>query len=126
MGAALEVSSRTLRRVSQRLVGATSLPEPKEKYRQLAGDSEVALSPAELLAHPAVIATVRDGLARMNAESRGSSMRIQRALLMAEPPQIDAQEITDKGYINQRATLERRKVLVDKLYAGGEGVIEIP
>ena len=44
---------------------------------------------------------------------------------MAEPPQVDAQEITDKGYINQRATLERRKALVEKLYAGGEGVIEI-
>jgi len=94
--------------------------------RQLAGDSEARLPVAELLAHPAVVATVRDGLARMNAESRGSSMRIQRALLMAEPPQVDAQEITDKGYINQRATLERRKALVEKLYAGGEGVIVVP
>ena len=45
---------------------------------------------------------------------------------MAEPPSVDGHEITDKGYINQRATLERRKALVDKLYAGGEGVIEIP
>jgi len=53
-------------------------------------------------------------------------MRIQRALLMAEPPQVDAQEITDKGYINQRATLERRKALVETLYAGGEGVIIVP
>jgi feruloyl-CoA synthase len=78
---------------------------------------------AELLAHPAVVATLRDGLARMNAEGKGSSMRIRRALLLAEPPQVDAQEITDKGYINQRATLERRKALVEQLYAGGEGVI---
>ena len=44
---------------------------------------------------------------------------------MAEPPSVDGNEMTDKGYINQRATLERRKALVDKLYAGGEGVIEI-
>jgi len=34
---------------------------------------------------------------------------------MTEPPQIDANEITDKGYINQRATLERRGALVSLL-----------
>ncbi|MDP1966275.1 MAG: AMP-binding protein [Reyranella sp.] len=93
--------------------------------RQLAGDSEANLTTAELLAHPAVVATVRDGLARMNAGSKGSSMRVRRALLMAEPPAVDGHEITDKGYINPRATLERRKALVEELYAGGEGVIEI-
>ena len=37
-------------------------------------------------------------------------------LLMAEPPSLDANEITDKGYINQRATLERRSALVERLY----------
>jgi feruloyl-CoA synthase len=36
---------------------------------------------------------------------------------MLEPASIDANEITDKGYINQRAVLERRAGLVDKLYA---------
>ncbi len=61
----------------------------------------------------------------MNAEGRGSSMRVKRVLLMAEPPQVDGQEITDKGYINQRATLERRKALVEKLYAGGTGVVRV-
>lgn len=93
--------------------------------RQIAGDSATKLSMPELLAHPAVVATVKNGLAKMNADSRGSSMRVKRVLLMTEPPQVDGQEITDKGYINQRATLERRKALVEKLYAGGEGVIEI-
>ena len=52
-------------------------------------------------------------------------MQVRRALLMTEPPSVDGHEITDKGYINQRATLERRKALVDRLYAGGEGVIVI-
>ena len=93
--------------------------------RQLAGDTEANLTTAELLAHPAVVGTVRDGLARMNAGGKGSSMRVRRVLLMAEPPAVDGHEITDKGYINQRATLERRKALVEKLYAGGEGVIEV-
>jgi feruloyl-CoA synthase len=46
-------------------------------------------------------------------------------MLMAEPPSIDGNELTDKGYINQRAGLERRAELVDKLYADkpGENVI---
>jgi acyl-coenzyme A synthetase/AMP-(fatty) acid ligase len=45
------------------------------------------------------------------------STRIARVLIMTEPPSIDAGEITDKGYVNQRATLERRSALVDRLYA---------
>jgi feruloyl-CoA synthase len=93
--------------------------------RELADDRGARMTTAELLAHPAVVGALRDGLARMNAECKGSSMQVRRALLMTEPPSVDGHEITDKGYINQRATLERRKVLVDRLYAGGEGVIEI-
>ncbi|MFI5002246.1 MAG: AMP-binding protein, partial [Reyranellales bacterium] len=93
--------------------------------RQVAGDDEMKLSNEQLLAHPAVVAVVRDGLARMNAEGKGSSMQVRRVILMVESPSVDGHEITDKGYINQRATLERRKALVEKLYKGGEGVIEI-
>jgi feruloyl-CoA synthase len=37
--------------------------------------------------------------------------------LLEEPPSIDAGEITDKGYINQCAVLQRRAELVEKLYA---------
>jgi feruloyl-CoA synthase len=44
-------------------------------------------------------------------------MRISRALFMTEPPSIDANEITDKGYINQRAVLTRRAQWVERLYA---------
>jgi feruloyl-CoA synthase len=93
--------------------------------RRIAGDSEVRLSTAALLAHPAVVETLKSGLARMNAESRGSSMQVNRVILMEEPPSVDGHEITDKGYINQRATLERRKALVERLYKGGADVIEI-
>lgn len=93
--------------------------------RQLAADQEARLTTAELLAHPAVVGTLKAGLAKMNAEGGGSSMQVKRVLLMVEPPSVDGNEMTDKGYLNQRATLERRKALVDKLYAGGEGVIVI-
>ena len=36
---------------------------------------------------------------------------------MTEPPSIDGNELTDKGYINQRAALQRRAALVQRLYA---------
>ncbi len=50
-----------------------------------------------------------------NRESPGSSHRVARALILTEPPSIDAGEITDKGYLNQRAVLTRRAALVDTL-----------
>ena len=46
-------------------------------------------------------------------------------MLLTEPLNIDAGEITDKGYVNQRAVLERRQSLVEQLYADGAGVILI-
>ena len=52
---------------------------------------------------PAVRAALAQKLAAYNGEHSASSTRITRALLMEAPPQIDANEITDKGYINQRA-----------------------
>jgi feruloyl-CoA synthase len=51
-----------------------------------------------------------------------SSSRITRLMVMSEPPSIDANEITDKGYMNQRAVLERRADLVNRLYSASEVV----
>jgi feruloyl-CoA synthase len=73
-----------------------------------------------------MIACFRRGLEAHNKECEGASSRIiARAMLMAEPPSIDGNELTDKGYINQRAGLERRAALVEKLYADkpGEDII---
>ncbi|HEX5684290.1 MAG TPA: feruloyl-CoA synthase [Ideonella sp.] len=47
-------------------------------------------------------------LRALRAEGGGSSQAPTRALLLAEPPNADAGEITDKGYVNQRAVLARR------------------
>ena len=63
------------------------------------------------------------GALRAVARDGGSSTHPVRLLVMAEPPSIDAGEITDKGYINQRAVLERRAALVEQLYSGGPGVV---
>ncbi len=80
----------------------------------------------EVLADPKLRDAIRDKFAAHNAAQAGTSARVKRVLLMSyKPPSIDGHEITDKGYVNQRATLERRKALVDRLYAGGADVIEI-
>ncbi len=82
----------------------------------------VFLSPAA----PQDLAQVRARLAAALtdlAKEPGSSTHPVRLLVMSEPPQIDAGEITDKGYLNQRAVLERRAALVEKLYAGGAEVV---
>jgi len=69
-----------------------------------------------LLSHPRIRECVISGLSTLRAEGGGSSTYASAALLMQEPPSIDAGEITDKGYINQRAVLNRRHVLVERLY----------
>ena len=74
-------------------------------------------SAADLVAHPAVRGKFQDLLNDLAAESTGSSNRIARAILMAEPPAIDADEITDKGSINQSAVLKTRAALVLDLYS---------
>lgn len=66
-------------------------------------------------------------LRKFNAEAGGSSRRVGRVILLREPASIDAGEITDKGYVNQRATLARRSDLVERLYATPlePGVVEL-
>ncbi|WP_316232443.1 AMP-binding protein [Bradyrhizobium sp. SZCCHNR1051] len=84
--------------------------------RQLVGDPNATFE--DVVKHPAVIDCVRRGLEAHNRVCEGAtSRRIGRAMLMVEPPSIDGHELTDKGYINQRAGLERRAALVERLYA---------
>jgi feruloyl-CoA synthase len=77
---------------------------------------------AQDLAPQELRARLRGVLQKLTAEG-GSSTHPARLLVVSEPPSIDANEITDKGYINQRAVLERRAAQVRELYAGVEGVI---
>jgi feruloyl-CoA synthase len=74
-------------------------------------------------AHPALRERLRDLLRAHNRENPGSSHRIARALILDEPPSIDAGEITDKGYINQRAVLSRRAALVEALYGDAPAIL---
>jgi feruloyl-CoA synthase len=92
--------------------------------RIMMGDPKATF--ADAVKHPAVLACLKRGLQAHNASCEGaSSRRIARAMFMVEPASIDGNELTDKGYINQRAGLERRAALVEQLYAEhpGEDVI---
>ncbi|MGH6910726.1 MAG: AMP-binding protein, partial [Phenylobacterium sp.] len=75
----------------------------------------------------ALTTLLTERLADFNRTAGGSSRRIARFTIMTEPPSIDAGEITDKGYVNQGAVLDRRDALVRALYANppGEGVVVV-
>jgi feruloyl-CoA synthase len=88
--------------------------------RQMVGNPDASYE--DVVKHPAVLACLKRGLEAHNKSTEGaSSMRIARAMLMIEPASIDGNELTDKGYINQRAGLERRAALVERLYAERPG-----
>jgi len=70
-----------------------------------------------MLAHPPLVEEVRRRLRAFAAAATGSSNRVERIMLLSEPPSLDRGEITDKGSINQRAVLNARAVLVEELYA---------
>lgn len=83
--------------------------------RELTGQK--CVTPEDFVRDPVVQEFLRKSLNGLNGTQATNSRRICRVLLMAEPPSIDANEITDKGYTNQRAVLERRRCLVERLYA---------
>ncbi|HWP13746.1 MAG TPA: feruloyl-CoA synthase [Ramlibacter sp.] len=69
---------------------------------------------------------VLEAMRRLRAEGGGSSQCPVRAIIQADPPSADAGEITDKGYINQRAVLDHRAKDVAALYEnGGARVIRL-
>ncbi|XIA66003.1 feruloyl-CoA synthase [Bradyrhizobium sp. TZ2] len=69
----------------------------------------------DVIGHDRIRSTIAQGLAKLKAQSGNSSGHATRALLLAEPASVDGGEITDKGYINQRAVLTRRAQAVATL-----------
>jgi feruloyl-CoA synthase len=95
--------------------------------KEIAGDASLS-EPDAVVSAPKVREFVQKHFAAFNKSGAGSSGRVKRLILMIEPPSVDGHEITDKGYVNQRATMDRRAALVDKLYQNPPPpeVIEIP
>ncbi|MEJ1130429.1 feruloyl-CoA synthase [Variovorax sp. CCNWLW225] len=73
----------------------------------------------------ALAARIADVLRTLRDEGAGSSQCPTRALVLTEPPSLDAGEITDKGYINQRAVLTRRAADVARLHAGAHHDLQV-
>jgi feruloyl-CoA synthase len=67
--------------------------------------------------HPKVVEHIALALKKWNAAQSGLSTKVARAILLPDTPSIDANEITDKGYINQRAALDRRAGEIERLFA---------
>lgn len=83
--------------------------------RRLAPELE-ELDAAALVQHPVVVNALSERLRKQGAH--GASLAVERLMLMAEPPSMDANEIADKGYVNQAVTRARRAHLIDELYRG--------
>ena len=98
-----------------------------EACRALCSERSRATSAADIVAEEAVRSRVRTILQDLCRESAGISTSVVRAMLMDQPPSIDAHETTEKGSINQKAVLANRAVLVEALYAErpGAAVIEV-
>lgn len=65
-------------------------------------------------ADPAEIAT---RLKAFNAQQHGGAARVQRLALLDTPPDPNAHEMSDKGTVNRRAVIDRRREVVERLYA---------
>lgn len=68
------------------------------------------------LASADVRAFFADVFTQHNRHHASSSERFTRCLVLTVPPRLDANETTDKGYINQIAVLRNRAADVERLY----------
>ena len=57
------------------------------------------------------------GILRLAEDTPAASRHIRRLIILNTPPSLDAGEITDKGYINQRQSLRLRADQVERLHA---------
>jgi feruloyl-CoA synthase len=98
-----------------------------ETCRALCGTNTSRRSVADIVSDLAVRSRVREALDHLCRDSVGISTSVARAILVDQPPSIDAQETTEKGSINQKAVLAHRGSLVEALYAEppGAAVIEV-
>ncbi len=93
-------------------VGLLAWLDARTCREQLGGDNA-----AQWVRDKRVRKAIVSALHQHNERHGASSMRIRRVMLLNDPASMDAGEVTDKGYVNQRAVLERRAAAVETLYA---------
>ncbi|MGX9350070.1 feruloyl-CoA synthase [Shimia sp. W99] len=100
-------------------IGVMIFPNLAELQAEGFGMAEAdgALSDALLLGE------CRRRLAARDREVSGSSSRVTRAIVLAEPASMAESEMTAKGNLNYRRVLERRKALLDRLYAADDAAV---
>ena len=72
---------------------------------------------------PAIAAAVRAGIERFNAGAKGSGGKVARALVLDTPPDANAGEITDKGYIAQPVARTLRAAEAERLFSDAADVM---
>jgi feruloyl-CoA synthase len=81
------------------------------------------LDDATLCAHHVLREELSRRLSAYNRTATGSSLRIPRVMMLAEPLSLPRGEVTDKGSVNQRAVRRNRDDLVQSLYGDDPRVI---
>jgi feruloyl-CoA synthase len=104
-------------------VGALLWPAPaamKAAMEAAGGDAAKAIGQ--------ITAGAAEKLAAFNRTQPGSSRRVARFKVLTTPPSLDAGEITDKGYVNQRVAQDVRAGDVAALFSPqpGPGVVQVP
>jgi feruloyl-CoA synthase len=94
-------------------VAALAWLNPAEAGKLLGRDP--APADGDLVTDPDLLRLLAGALAAHNA-NHGSASRVERLLVLARPASLDAGEITDKGYVNQRRVLAARAALAESLY----------
>jgi feruloyl-CoA synthase len=102
--------------IDQNDIGVLVFPD-LDACRSLCSGGAAEAAPAAVLSDPKVREKFATLIATLAKDEAGSSSRVGRAILLEEPPSLDAGEMTDKGSINQRAVLQRRAALLHELYA---------
>jgi hypothetical protein len=121
LGTALALGALTLV-LSPLLSGEAEVrAEDEQKAATEAAGGDVAK------AFGALTMQVAEKLKAFNAVAGGSSRRVGRFRMLTTPPSLDAGEITDKGYENQRATQDSRAAEVASLFTAeaGPGVVQL-
>lgn len=98
-------------------IGAMVFPDMAQ-CRSLVGETHEGMSDTDILSHAVVREFFCESLSSLAQEGASSSMRIKRLVLMAQLPEIDKHEITDKGSLNQNALIENRTEEMRDLYSG--------